>query len=79
MDYIIPLAKLVDAINKELYGVIKESFLIGEYIINKGGKVIVQGDRVSTPEVVKVFENMQDFQKWFDELLDSYSQWNIPD
>jgi len=77
MDFIIPLNKLVKALNSGLYDVIKEAFLIGEHTINKGGKVIIQSGEGKTPEVIKIFAHTEDFYKWLNELLDSYSQWNI--
>ncbi len=79
MDFIIPLDKLVKALNSELYGVIKEAYLIGEHTINKGGKVIIQSGEGKNPGVIKIFGDTKDFHKWLNELLDSYSQWNIPE
>jgi hypothetical protein len=66
MNFIIPLNKMEEALSKGLYGVLKEAILIGDDTLNKGGKVIIEKQTGTTPEVVQVFEKKEDMIKWFE-------------
>ncbi|MEQ8188130.1 MAG: hypothetical protein ABRQ39_09205 [Candidatus Eremiobacterota bacterium] len=66
MNFIIPLDKMEEALNKGLYGVLKEAILIGDDTLSKGGKVIIEKQTGTIPEVVQVFEKKEDMIKWFE-------------
>ena len=70
MNFIIPVSKIEEALQKELYGVIKEAFLMAENILEKRGKVVIQEDKLpGVPETIAVFETKEELFKWFEKII----------
>ena len=68
MNHIIPLNKLEEALNKQLYGVLREALLLADKTISNGGKVILEKFEDSMKKTVEVFEKKEDLDKWFEKF-----------